>query len=349
MLRSLRTSAFVAALLVAVGAAQAAPPLFQDDFRQDRGWPVTDPSRPAEGALFAYLSDGSYQITPLKVGGWAVAAPPTSGYGPDVRAVVDVSLVGANPASAVGLACRLQDGSNFYGFVIGVAQGWGIFRMVNGVATALAKGPLSVSTIRPQRVEAECSGHRLALRVNGRLLSEVQDGTFERGRVGLLVAASRPASVSGAFDNFSLFGPATGAAEDVADDRAHDFERRTVARTELPAPVGGPALRPNEALVTVAYQSFRYEAVIAWKGEARVISGQVSSPLGRHDALVSPGGDGYTVVLRSSPSYSSGIAAWIIDVDASTGRARCSRSALYDGTLGRMSVVNARGQTVCGL
>ena len=34
-------------LLIAVGAAQAAPPLFQDDFRQDRGWPVTDPSRPS--------------------------------------------------------------------------------------------------------------------------------------------------------------------------------------------------------------------------------------------------------------------------------------------------------------
>jgi hypothetical protein len=348
MSRTLGAQAFVGVLLLAAGAAQAATPLFQDDFQRRRGWPVTDPSRPAEGGLFTYLSDGSYQITPLRTGGWAIATPPGT-YGADVRAGVDVFLAGANPASVVGLACRIQDSRNFYGLVIGIAQGWGIFRMVDGTVTSLDKGALSIDAIRSQRVEAECSGRRLALTVNGRRLSEVQDSTFGRGQVGLLVAASRSASVSGAFDNFALYAAGAGDIEEAPRERGLDVERRTVARTELPAPVGGPALRPNEALVTIAYQTFRYEAVIAWKGEARTISGQVSSPLGRHDALVSPGGNGYTVVLRSGPSYSSGIAAWSIDVDTFTGRARCTRSPLYDGALGRMSVINARGQTVCEL
>jgi hypothetical protein len=343
MLRNRTTLTLVGALVVAAGAAQAGSLLFEDDFQRRRGWPVTDPSRPAEGALFTYLSDGSYQITPLKVGGWAVAAPPASGYGPDVRAAVDVFLAGSNPASAVGLACRVRDSQNFYGLAIGIGQGWGIFRMVDGVATTLAKGPLSVDTIRSQRLEAECSGHRLALKVNGRLLSEVQDSALNSGKVGLLVAASRPASVSGAFDNFELYATGAGDIGETTGDREGIVQRR------LPAPGGGPSLRPNEALVTISYQTFRYEAVIAWKGEARLISGRVSSPLGRHEGLVNPGGDGYIVVLKSSPSYSSGIAAWNIDVDPSTGRARCTRSPLYDGALGRMSVANADGRIVCEL
>jgi hypothetical protein len=347
MSRIPNTRALAGALLLVAGAAQAAPPLFQDDFQRRRGWPVTDPSRPAEGGLFTYLSDGSYQITPLRAGGWAIATPPGT-YGADVQAGVDVFLAGANPASMVGLACRIQDSRNFYGLVIGVAQGWGIFRMVDGAVTSLDKGALSINTIRSQRVEAECSGRRLALTVNGRRLAEVEDGTFQRGQIGLLVAASRSASVSGAFDNFSLYGAAAGSVAEAPDDRGIDARRNVVVRT-LPAPVGGPALKPNEALVTIAYQSFRYEAVVAWKGEARVISGQVSSPLDRYDGLVSPGGDGYTVVLRSGPSYSSGIAAWTIDVDTMTGRARCTRSPLYDGALGRMSVFNADGGIVCKL
>lgn len=128
---------------------------------------------------------------------------------------------------------------------------------------------------------------------------------------------------------------------------ALEADHAVVARTQLPAPLGGPAIKADEALVTISYQSFCYEAVVALKGEPRVISGQVSSALGRHDALVSPGVAGYTVVLRRGPSPSSGIAGWIIDT--STGKPRCARSPLYDGALGKMSVHNSRGQLVCGL
>jgi hypothetical protein len=128
---------------------------------------------------------------------------------------------------------------------------------------------------------------------------------------------------------------------------APEAGRAVVARTQMPAPLGGPAIKADEALVTISYQSFCYEAVVVLKGEPRVISGQVSSALGRHDALVSPGAAAYTVVLRSGPSRSSGIAGWIIDT--STGKARCTRSPLYQGALGRMSVHNSRGQLVCGL
>jgi hypothetical protein len=338
---------FLVLLALATEPIAAQRLVFSDNFSdRHRGWPVSDPSRPAVGGLFHYLSSGIYQITPLQAGGYAVARPPVANYGPDVSVETDVDLVTTTSESFVGVACRFQDANNFYGFALAGTGNFVIVKVRNREWIVLRRGPSTSRGYGAQRIRGECAGDRLEMYVNGAQVAGISDNSFSRGYVGLLVGGSRSSSASGAFEHFELREIGDSGFRDTARDRDFDAPPlRPSPPPPTPSPSSGAAY--DQAVAQVEYRGFVHESVIGWKHGYRLISQRTLSPLGSFQVLVNPGGDGYSLVLKRDSSYTSGIAGWDIEVNRASGRVTCRRNPLFDGALGHLRLSNSAGEVIC--
>jgi hypothetical protein len=106
--------------------------------------------------------------------------------------------------------CRYQDSDAYY-FRIGADGYYSIFKLVDGIWTALAS--VTYSSYISQGVDAvnlihiECIGSNLSLSVNGHLLEQVTDTSLTGGDIALGADALAGTSTEIAFDNVIVTKP----------------------------------------------------------------------------------------------------------------------------------------------
>jgi len=89
---------------------------------------------------------------------------------------------------------------------------YGIVRVQDGQYQVLGAENLQFAEAIRQgdaanQIQAECNGPNLTLTVNGSVLHQVQDSTFQSGEVGLLAGAYDEPGVEVLFDNFIVIKP----------------------------------------------------------------------------------------------------------------------------------------------
>jgi len=136
----------------------------------------------------------------------------TSGHDfADVRLSVSTFKAGGPDDNDFGLVCRHQDDDNFYAFLISSDGYAGILKMEDARRTWLEQeGMLSTDAIFQgaaiNEVTALCVADHLALHVNGHLVTDVRDGTFVSGDVGLIAGTFEEGGVEIHFDDFFVYG-----------------------------------------------------------------------------------------------------------------------------------------------
>ena len=108
--------------------------------------------------------------------------------------------------------CRYQDTENFYFLIISSDGYYGIGKVQGGEQELLDPPQMYHSEAiipgaGPNHIQAECNGSRLALRVNGVLIAEAKDSTFQEGDVGLIVGSFDVPGVDMWFDNLMVKVP----------------------------------------------------------------------------------------------------------------------------------------------
>ena len=180
--------------------------LFQDGFSDtSSGW---DRVRSAEG-MTDYEED-QYRIV-VNTANTDYWANPGLGF-TDVLIEVDTGKVGGPDDNDFGVLCRYLDTENFYFMIISSDGYYGIGMVQNGEQNLLEPPQMYHSeAIIPgnhtNHIQAECSGSRLALAVNGVLLAEAIDSTFQEGDVGLIVGSFDGPGVDIWFDNLMIKVP----------------------------------------------------------------------------------------------------------------------------------------------
>jgi hypothetical protein len=173
---------------------------FSDDFSSQRGWPVTDSSRPAQGALYMYTSE-QYQITPLVKSSLAMAPAPSEAS--DGRFSASIFLSSNSIIGNAGLACRVR-GSSYY--FAGVSDGGValIMRSHNGKTDMLARNTNAPLKLVESRLELRCEGSSLSLSIDGREVATAQDSALQGGRFALAAGSPRAGASSVLFDDVRL-------------------------------------------------------------------------------------------------------------------------------------------------
>ncbi len=131
----------------------------------------------------------------------------------DARIEADAVLLEGPANDNFGVICRFQDNENFYAFVISHDGYYGIFKVMDG-AIDMGSGVSNLEysdAIRTggvvNHISATCQDHLLSLTVNGSLLSEVEDTSFNEGQVGFIASAYSDPGVKVLFDNLQIYQP----------------------------------------------------------------------------------------------------------------------------------------------
>jgi len=132
----------------------------------------------------------------------------------DIRLEVDAIPNDGPGDGYYGILCRFgNDGEEYYGLVIGANGFYGILKMENNESEFLASGIDEDEIIqrglgKTNRVRGVCSGEKLTLYANGKLLLEVMDDSLTKGDVGLLVGNQMSGvGMDVLFDNFAVIWP----------------------------------------------------------------------------------------------------------------------------------------------
>lgn len=131
----------------------------------------------------------------------------------DAQIEVDAVLLEGPANDNFGIICRFQDNSNFYAFVISHDGYFGIFKVVDGtIVVGTENSNLEYSDAIRQggvvnHIAATCQDDILSLTVNDTLLAQIQDSSFDEGRVGLIASAYSDPGVKVLFDNLQVFQP----------------------------------------------------------------------------------------------------------------------------------------------
>lgn len=180
--------------------------LFQDGFSDSSsGW---DQIRTAQG-LTDYEAD-RYRIVVNAANADYWANPGL--YFRDVVIDVDAGKTSGPDDNDFGVLCRYQDTLNFYFLIISSDGYYGIGKVQNGEQQLLDPPQMYhsetiISGEGPNHIQATCSGSTLALRVNGELISQANDGTFSDGDIGLIVGSFDQSGVDIWFDNLMVKVP----------------------------------------------------------------------------------------------------------------------------------------------
>lgn len=131
----------------------------------------------------------------------------------DSQIEVDAVLLSGPTDDAFGVICRYQDDQHFYGFLLSHDGYYGIFKMQDGnLLLADSQEGLKFSeTIRQggivNHIQAVCQGTTLKLSINGEVVSMVEDDSYSKGQMGLIVGTYESAGVELFFDNLFVLQP----------------------------------------------------------------------------------------------------------------------------------------------
>ncbi len=131
---------------------------------------------------------------------------------PDVSIEVDAGKVSGPDDNDYGLLCRYRDTENFYFLIISSDGYYGIGKVQDGEQVLLEPPQMYHSDAiytdnQPNHIQAECSGSRLALSVNGVKIAETSDTSFHEGDIGLIVGSFDDPGVDIWFDNLVVLVP----------------------------------------------------------------------------------------------------------------------------------------------
>jgi immune inhibitor A len=179
--------------------------LYWDEFGDVcSGWMTYEDSQQSRG-----YDDGAYYIQVQTPQSSALAYP-----GQDfANTTIDVDTVQAVPATdnSWGVVCRYQDPINYYGFEIGNDGLYTIYAVVNGQTTPIvgwtASGAIQTGQGASNHLKVTCDAARLALEVNGHLVTQVTDSSLASGDVGVIATAYSEAGPRLLFDNFVVRQP----------------------------------------------------------------------------------------------------------------------------------------------
>ncbi len=191
-LGSLATAAFSTEVPVATPTEAIRTPvpfaktLFQDDFSSSSsGWPRARNTKyilEYKGGQYHVLIDEQSQ-------GQEVTRTGGKDYS-DVSIEVDVQQTAGPSDGLMGVTCRNDNNGDFYSFEISQNGTYGIYKYSNDSGDALDEETLDPNTVSQDglnHVEGVCQGDTLTLLLNGQVLSQVQDSSYTKGEVGLLV------------------------------------------------------------------------------------------------------------------------------------------------------------------
>ena len=202
---------------VVVSAGQPPNPgdIFTDSFSDtDKGWWQMK----GEGSdpWVVDYKGGSYLMyddSASKVEGLAVPLK-SAGTQQDVIVEVDADVDGEVPDSNEpywGLVCRALDAQNLYALVVYADRSSAILKYEDASPHVLKYGKTSDAVrlgTATNHLRADCIGNRLALYVNGHMVVETEDATYDAGLVGLEVSqGANKTSLGVLFDNFSVSSP----------------------------------------------------------------------------------------------------------------------------------------------
>ncbi len=130
----------------------------------------------------------------------------------DVLIEVDAGKVSGPDDNDYGLLCRYQDTENFYFLIISSDGYYGIGKVQGGEQVLLQPPQMYYSDAiytgdQSNHIQAECSGSRLALSVNGVKIAETTDSSFHEGDIGLIVGSFDDPGVDIWFDNLMVKVP----------------------------------------------------------------------------------------------------------------------------------------------
>ncbi|HPT23294.1 MAG TPA: hypothetical protein PLN80_01970 [Anaerolineaceae bacterium] len=180
--------------------------LYQDDFtNEESGWESISNVYELKG----YSSAGYLISVNLPNSrSWS-----TSGYlykNPKVS--VEVRKITGPADTNYGLVCRYLDPDNYYSFLISPDGYYAIMKKQNGSTSILGAKQFTHSDAIQKddglnELTATCDGENLILAVNGSELMTVQDSTFQRGEVGVILETRAQDGASSLFMNFEVSRP----------------------------------------------------------------------------------------------------------------------------------------------
>jgi len=175
--------------------------LFQDDFSKVKsGW---DRWTGDEGST-DYLN-GNYRIH-VNRSNWDQWATPYANF-QDVSIEVDATKISGTDDNNFGIICNYVSSDQFYMLLISSDGYYAIQKNTPEGYLVLSDVYFLASDLINQgnasnHIKADCAGGRLALTVNGSLLSEVTDFDYMSGDVGLLAGCFDETDTEILFDNF---------------------------------------------------------------------------------------------------------------------------------------------------
>lgn len=176
--------------------------LYADDFNNPAsGWP-----RLSNDVQFCNYENGEFRLQGKKLGTNILAVNQNAGRFSDMVIEAEGRLVSGSDTSLYGTVFRMQDGNNYYCFMISGDGSCVIEKRVEGVFTPLAKKTISTfikKTGTVNRMKINCKGPDIELYVNGSRLANISDNTFSDGWVGLVVHPNE-ASATAHFDNIRI-------------------------------------------------------------------------------------------------------------------------------------------------
>lgn len=180
--------------------------LFSDDFSDEAG--VWDTYSVVHGSVF-YESGWLHLVNQAS----ASLATDTSAYGyfTDFILEVETKLVAGTDNNWHSVYCRVQDIDNYYDFGISADGYYDIVKVVDSNQITFVS-PTYSSHINQgvgavNLIHIECIGSSLSLSVNGHLLWEGTDYTFNGGDIGLGTSALAGTFTEVAFDNIVVREP----------------------------------------------------------------------------------------------------------------------------------------------
>ena len=180
--------------------------LFQEDFSTEQNdWQTWN----QEGSYVRYQAEGlHFFVDQANYDYWS-----TPGFTfKDMKIEADVIKVDGPDNNAFGVMCRFVDAENYYAFLMSSDGYAGILRVLDGAYTLLNASTMEYASVILQgeainKISAICSENNLTFMINGEVLFEVQDQSFETGDVGLMVSSYDQPGVDILFDNLTVSQP----------------------------------------------------------------------------------------------------------------------------------------------
>lgn len=173
--------------------------LFTDDFEIDNTWWL-----PEGVGQWRVVTEGTTRIyQQSSVAGGARSVTGVSITDDQIiSARAKATAFGTGAGRWFGLMARYQDSNNYYYITVRNDNTVSLRKLVNGGVSVLDTAPLNVTTNTWYALRLETIGDSLRAYVNGRLLLEASDTSFEQGSYGIAMykAATRA-------DDFNVVQP----------------------------------------------------------------------------------------------------------------------------------------------